>query len=228
MKRGGPFYARIIRRIAVYLTWIFARTSITPNQVTFLTLIMVLAGSFFFFFGTYKYNIIAILFFHLRVLFDSVDGQLARIKKKTSIIGHYYDRLIHGVAETLLFVAIAYAAYSESNNIVYFILAFSIMLSVLMLRLVIAEKYRLFYDHKLYPKNEKEEIKKKKTLLSMLKSVHDKLGYVFRHPDIYIILTFFVIINKLHWLLWFYGLTYPFITAGAFIYESKVNFKKIE
>jgi len=227
LKKNGPISCRLyFRRVAVYITWLFVRTSISPNQVTFLSFILQLVGSALLFFSSYKYSVIAVILLQLRMIFDSVDGELARCKNMRSGIGVYYDRLIHAI-EPLAFIGIAYASFIKFNDITFFLLAFSITMSMLFLRLTISEKYRVYYEQKLTKKKEQKK-ESKISLLKIGKLFYDKSGFLFRIPALFNIVAVLAFFNKLHWSLYFYGILFPFAALGSFLYESMVRFKQVE
>ncbi len=96
------------RPIGAALTRWLASTSVTPNQVSVASAIIGGLGGWFFFSDRLAINVLGMLAFVLANLLDSVDGQLARMKKMTSRLGRVLDGLA-GVAifgSIYLFLAI--------------------------------------------------------------------------------------------------------------------------
>jgi phosphatidylglycerophosphate synthase len=104
-RRNAEHWASLlyIRRLSLRVTRLLAPTSLTPNQVTVLmmlvglgatTLLLIdgLVGALVFAFGIQVY-----------LLLDCVDGELARWRQSTSARGVYLDRLSHYVVEAALF-----------------------------------------------------------------------------------------------------------------------------
>jgi len=94
------------QRLARIIVRPLARTSITPNQVTILTLILALAGAAMFAQGTPSSVNWGASFFILARFMDHFDGELARMTGKTSRLGYYLDYMAGGVSYTALFICI--------------------------------------------------------------------------------------------------------------------------
>ena len=85
----------VARPLAAPLVWVFSKTSITPNQVTFLGALVFLGvvAALVALPGAWGL-LVAAACLELAYLFDCADGQLARITRKTSMVGAYLDFLI--------------------------------------------------------------------------------------------------------------------------------------
>lgn len=70
---------------------ICANLGITPNMVTTVGLILVIAASFLFLHGYYAWGLLA---GWIMTFLDTVDGKLARVTIRSSYFGHLYDHLI--------------------------------------------------------------------------------------------------------------------------------------
>jgi archaetidylinositol phosphate synthase len=92
------------QRIARILVRPLARTPITPNQLTLLTMALALAGAGLFTIGDpVARNWGAGLFVLARFL-DHFDGELARLKNMTSKLGYYLDYIAGGASYAALFM----------------------------------------------------------------------------------------------------------------------------
>ncbi len=94
------------QRLARIIVRPLARTAITPNQITILTLILALAGAAMFAQGTPETVNWGAGFFILARFMDHFDGELARMTGKTSRLGYYLDYLSGGVSYAALFICI--------------------------------------------------------------------------------------------------------------------------
>lgn len=111
VKNGGvdddslqaKYYAR---PVSYYLTWLFSRTSITPNQITLLAVAFAVAGCFWFTYGWYTFGAVLLNVGHL---LDYVDGTLAKATGKVSKFGAFLDRSCDEVVETIIPVFIGIA-----------------------------------------------------------------------------------------------------------------------
>jgi phosphatidylglycerophosphate synthase len=79
----------IIDPIAFKITRLIANKlkNITPNQITIISLIVGLISAFCFFRATYPYLILGGILFEISILFDCIDGKLARATGQTTLLG---------------------------------------------------------------------------------------------------------------------------------------------
>ncbi|WP_299617652.1 CDP-alcohol phosphatidyltransferase family protein [Pelagibius sp.] len=78
-------------RPAFYVTKFCARFGITPNQVTALSLVMVIVAFYWFWQGDWLLGLVAAW---LMTFLDTVDGKLARVTLKSSKFGNVFDHSI--------------------------------------------------------------------------------------------------------------------------------------
>lgn len=90
------------RPVGYYIALISSRFDVTPNQITSLSILFGIAGSLFFLPKNISFNLTGILFLILSDLFDSADGQLARMIKRQSRFG----RILDGLGGNLIFLSI--------------------------------------------------------------------------------------------------------------------------
>ena len=99
-------YGLVMRRFSAYLTWISFHAGLTPNQVTFISLLAMLSGVFFAF---VNHSVFAwILGANLWYLIDHVDGELARLKNLKSNTGFYFDTVLNFIVQPLFFITWGY------------------------------------------------------------------------------------------------------------------------
>ena len=92
------------QRAARVLVRPLARTPVTPNQLTTLTLVLALAGAGLFAAGDAALVEWAAGLFVLARFLDHFDGELARLKGLASRFGYYYDYVAGGVSYAALFL----------------------------------------------------------------------------------------------------------------------------
>ncbi len=101
----------IYRPFSRFLLWrVFRHLSITPNQVSALSLLAAVIGSGIIAFCAYPWSLTAILFLHLSYTFDTLDGQLARYKGLTSKFGKWFDPFLDVNKTVFIFAALSYKA----------------------------------------------------------------------------------------------------------------------
>jgi hypothetical protein len=91
-KHDLVFNVYVMRPMASVFVAFFARTSITPNQITLLNLfVFVVAIGMFIALPTFTGGVIAVAVLEFSYCLDCVDGMLARHKKIASKEGHLFD-----------------------------------------------------------------------------------------------------------------------------------------
>ncbi len=96
----------LYRRLAAYLVRAVLNTSISPNQITLLSLVLGISSSLFYVLG---YNpILSALLLLLAVISDCADGQLARARGGGSSRGAQLDGLSDYLVGVILYIAVGY------------------------------------------------------------------------------------------------------------------------
>jgi phosphatidylglycerophosphate synthase len=97
----------VCRPPAAVLVYLLRGTRITPNQVTFLaTFVAFVSCALFVLLPGFAGAIVAALVFELSFVLDCVDGQLARLRKQSSTIGHHLDFLMDEIKAFFVYGAI--------------------------------------------------------------------------------------------------------------------------
>ncbi len=101
------FNLYLARPLAAPMVLGFARTRTTPNQITFLSLIVMLGAAAGFIAVPGLLGVwLGVALVELSYLFDCVDGQLARITGRTSAVGGSLDFLMDELKAFLLIAAL--------------------------------------------------------------------------------------------------------------------------
>ncbi|MFH1294587.1 MAG: CDP-alcohol phosphatidyltransferase family protein, partial [Candidatus Aenigmatarchaeota archaeon] len=85
------------RRFSIRVTKVLAKTSITPNQVTFVSFLFLVAAAFLFTSGDYRLVLIGVVFMPIYQMLDCVDGELARIREIKSKYGKWLDNAFDNI-----------------------------------------------------------------------------------------------------------------------------------
>lgn len=108
-------YRILSERIAIIL----AHTTITPNQISFISVITsIIAG---FFFGT-NYLIPAFILLQLTIVLDHVDGNLARLTGQTNEYGVWIDQISNKLHKFFLLFGASIGVFIKTNNVIYLII----------------------------------------------------------------------------------------------------------
>ena len=95
------------------------RTSITPNQVTWLALLFGVLGAFLITFGTHQVYILAALCFIIYNVLDCSDGQLARINKSGTLTGRIVDGFADYVVAVVSYIGIGIGYANHTDNPIF-------------------------------------------------------------------------------------------------------------
>ena len=91
-------------------------TSITPNQLTVISMIFGVIGAFLYSIGTHIAFIYGAMLILLYNVFDCSDGQLARLKKNGTPVGRILDGIADYVVSTAAYFGIAFGFANNSSN----------------------------------------------------------------------------------------------------------------
>ncbi|WPW32618.1 CDP-alcohol phosphatidyltransferase family protein [Streptomyces atratus] len=105
-RRSGEHWAgrMYMREISLHIDPYLVNTKITPNQLTYLMVVVGVIGGGALLIPGLTGAILAVVLFQIYLLLDCVDGEVARWRKQTSITGVYLDRIGHYLCEAALLV----------------------------------------------------------------------------------------------------------------------------
>jgi len=240
------------RKVSVYITKLFLYTSIGPNQVTLIAVLVGIIAGIFFLFGKEAYSITGAFLLQIWLVFDCVDGEIARYRKQESITGVYLDMMLDGFLESYIFACITFGVYSVFHNTAVFIFGFS---AVLFMRLipqavieginhVVLEKYKKTSQNGIVTQKPilvKRVRKKEGRKISFMKKIYwSAYCFLFRYPAIMNIILIVAVMDiflpdivfgsytfsYMYILLIFYGISMPLFGIATIIYV--VLTKKVE
>lgn len=94
------------RPIAFVFVKLIYRLPITPNGVTFLSLICGLASAWYFSLGTDHALLLAAVWYAAANILDCSDGQLARLQKSGTLLGRVVDGVVDYISSVAIFLGI--------------------------------------------------------------------------------------------------------------------------
>ena len=107
----------VCRPPAAVVVYALKDTRVTPNQITFLSFfVAAVAGAMFALLPGHFWLIAAAVLFELSFVLDCADGQLARVRKESSPLGHLLDFLMDEIKAMLLFGCIAFRLWYFSGD----------------------------------------------------------------------------------------------------------------
>ncbi|HUJ57839.1 MAG TPA: CDP-alcohol phosphatidyltransferase family protein [Kofleriaceae bacterium] len=107
----------VARPPAAIVVYVLRGTPITPNQVTFLSAVIAAgACAMFALLPGWPWLVAAAAVFELSFVLDCADGQLARVRKMASPLGHLLDFLMDELKAMLLFGCVAVRLWYERGG----------------------------------------------------------------------------------------------------------------
>ena len=91
-----------------------ARTRVTPNQITFFSFLITLAGAGFLAAGSHLYSALGGLLIQAGSIVDGCDGEVARLKNWDSPRGAWLDTILDRYADLAIAIAITFG-YAGSH-----------------------------------------------------------------------------------------------------------------
>ena len=107
------FYSTEVRRLFKPLSNALGRTSISPNMLTVLGLLLSVGSAVLIWYG---YYVTAAIVFTIGSLCDMLDGAVARLSEKVTPMGAFLDSTFDRVGEGVMLTAIA-LAYARDGNL---------------------------------------------------------------------------------------------------------------
>jgi phosphatidylglycerophosphate synthase len=131
----------LLRPIASIIVWLLYSTSVTPNQVTILAVIVGIASAIAYGSGSTGGIILGGILIMLKDILDDADGQLARAKEMFSRRGRFLDSIGDVVVNLFVFAAITYALYQHHTSILTILLGAASFIAI-----TLRVSYHVFYQ----------------------------------------------------------------------------------
>jgi len=131
--RAGVQMRILMPRLSVHVTrWVLAHTRLSPNAITLVSLVIGLAAAAAFAATDPLVVAAGLLAYHVHVLLDYVDGEVARCRGQTSVTGAYLDLITDRITFPLLVFSAGLGVYRQlgapSALIVAFVASFGLFL----------------------------------------------------------------------------------------------------
>ncbi len=110
----------LVRHLSYRLTPVLLKTSITPNQITAVSLLFGLLCAVCFVTGNYIAGIIGGLLLTASYTFDNCDGEVARTKNLSSEFGAKFDDMADWMVDASFFAALGYGTSQVMNQPFWF------------------------------------------------------------------------------------------------------------
>jgi len=118
IKSTDVFVAKHFNRpISLFFSRYLLRTPLTPNQVTYISLLSGLISPFFLVKGTYFGLMLGTFFYHFASVLDGCDGEVARLKMMESTGGEWVDTIIDNLTHILFVGGLSYGLFIYLDRI---------------------------------------------------------------------------------------------------------------
>ena len=106
----------LIRHLSATTTRALARLPVTPNQITFVSLVSGVLAAWQFSLGDMASGIHGALFLIVSYVLDNCDGEIARLRNQTSNFGRHFDDVSDWLVHGLLFLGIGHGVQSRTGD----------------------------------------------------------------------------------------------------------------
>jgi len=104
------------RHVSLFVSRRIVKWRISPNQITVFNLLFGIAGAWFALQGTYADVLIGAALLQLNSVLDGVDGELARMRIQSSVMGEWLDTVSDDIANQGFFACLALGAWQRTGS----------------------------------------------------------------------------------------------------------------
>ncbi len=146
----GPVSRYLNRPISLRITrYIWLKTDLTPNSISIFSFLLSLSAAFFFFLGEYFNLVIGAILTHVSSIIDGCDGEVARLKYKSTSFGSWFDAVLDRYADGFILFGLAYhTLFANDSHLPVFVVGFFALIGTFM-NSYMADKYDGFMRKKL-------------------------------------------------------------------------------
>lgn len=109
----------IIRPISYLFTWLCLKLKISAAGATYISMIIGVFGPLLLLDSNYYTRIVGAFIINFWIIFDCVDGNIARFKKSTSSFGTFIDGVSGYIIMSILYLSIGTSVYLYADTILF-------------------------------------------------------------------------------------------------------------
>lgn len=117
----SPYSVYVLRKVSPYFTRFFIAHGITANQVSILGILIGILSALMLFSGT-PLMLVGCLLYQLWNLFDSIDGEIARVTDTKTLSGKYLETIGEAIAECCFVLFLGIGLSRMLDNVLFFYL----------------------------------------------------------------------------------------------------------
>ena len=180
-------------------------TSITPNQITFLSFLTGIISGLFFYLAEPSFLIIGAILIFISYMLDYMDGRLAKIRNMRTRLGGFLDHVSDSSKHAIVFFGVVWGIYNATGDFKIWIFGFSAAASYLLARLT-HEMFRRYFMEIADDITNKE--KKARGIIK---------EFFYDGNQVMILTVIGAIFNRLDWIIMLFGIYGPIFVVGQFI-----------
>lgn len=141
----------VVRPISFVITWVIMKLKITANQATGISILVSIVGFLLLITKNTHQTIIALVILNFWIIFDCVDGNIARTTKKSSIFGEFFDGFSGYIFTVLLYIGLSINVYLNSSsefNWIYLVMGSFTSIATIFPRLIEHKATNMFPTYK--------------------------------------------------------------------------------
>ena len=132
-EKDGYISKHFNRKISTSISKYLVNTKITPNQISFLILLLSIPTFFILAKGTYPWLIFGGIMIQFLSIIDGVDGEISRLNSKAALWGAWLDPILDRYVVIFVIAGMAYGYWNATGNIIILLVSILAMASELML-----------------------------------------------------------------------------------------------
>jgi CDP-L-myo-inositol myo-inositolphosphotransferase len=107
----GPIFRFVNRPISTRITRYIYKSSITPNQISIISLFFAIFGAYFFLLGGYINLVFGAFLAQTSCVIDGIDGEIARLKFQETKFGTWFDAVLDRYSDSFLLFSLTIYVY---------------------------------------------------------------------------------------------------------------------
>ncbi|WP_436666720.1 CDP-alcohol phosphatidyltransferase family protein [Latilactobacillus sakei] len=108
----------VVRPLANLLTWVLLKLKLTANMATLISTIIGVIGEILLVTTSNNQTLVGLIFINLWIVFDCIDGNIARTTKNSNKLGEYYDGLSGYTFVAFLYLALGINVYLNYDMVI--------------------------------------------------------------------------------------------------------------
>ena len=178
----------------------FIKTNLSPNQITLISGVFGVIGSFLILYGDYYLNIVSGIFIQIFAILDLVDGDVARHKKMQSNRGMWLDIFFDKTNDFIIIICFTIGAYLNNSSPIVLFMGMCLMGANFYIQFIMILNNFYFKENRFSNKNliDKSTPSKRKLIKFIASIVFFYREHVsLQHSQFLVLVSFFLIANKL-------------------------------